>query len=141
MACLRFRRRMASLFWSLLITVSIQALVRAAPTDGASIFTRSDSTLSLAVSLTLPVVPSAASFYVNTLPDLHQDATHPLQMWAGHLSSDPNFASAGPTDVTPHLYFVLTKARRTADKERIIFWFNVRAALSRKPSAVLTLPL
>jgi carboxypeptidase D len=78
------------------------AVVRAAPTD----------------------VPSAASFYVPTLPDLHQDTEHPLRIWAGHLSSDPNETAAAATEVTAHLYFVLTKARRSADKERVIFWFN-----------------
>ncbi|EPQ59066.1 alpha/beta-hydrolase [Gloeophyllum trabeum ATCC 11539] len=69
-------------------------------------------------------VPSAASFYVHTLPGLRQDPTHPLHIYAGHLPSDPEAATAPPTAVTAHLYFVLTKARRTADKERVIFWFN-----------------
>lgn len=73
------------------------------------------------------VIPSAASFYVPTLPDLQQNMDHPLRIWAGHLSSDPNVTAAPSTEVTPHLYFVLTKARRTADKERVIFWFNVSA--------------
>lgn len=71
------------------------------------------------------VIPSAASFYVPTLPDLQQDQAHPLRIWAGHLSSDPNVTNVPATEVTPHLYFVLTKARRTSDKERVIFWFNV----------------
>ncbi|EIM85643.1 alpha/beta-hydrolase [Stereum hirsutum FP-91666 SS1] len=69
-------------------------------------------------------IPSAASFYVSNLPDLNQDNTHPLHIFAGHISADPNAASAPATAVTSHLYFVLTKARRTADKERILFWFN-----------------
>ncbi len=46
-------------------------------------------------------------------------------MYAGHLSSDPDAGVASPTDVTAHLYFFMVKARRTADKERIIFWLNV----------------
>lgn len=78
------------------------------------------------------VIPSAASFYVPTLPDLHQDTDHPLRIWAGHLSSDPNITAAAPTDVTPHLYFVLTKARRSADKERVVFWFNVSTRVGAK---------
>ncbi|KAI0375946.1 alpha/beta-hydrolase [Pilatotrama ljubarskyi] len=69
-------------------------------------------------------VPSAASFYVSRLPDLHQDETRPLRMYAGHLSSDPDAGTSEPTDVTAHLYFFMVKARRTADKERIIFWLN-----------------
>lgn len=50
-------------------------------------------------------------------------------MYAGHLSSDPDAGTAEPTDVTAHLYFFLVKARRTADKERIIFWLNVSALI------------
>ncbi|KAM5534812.1 hypothetical protein V8D89_011528 [Ganoderma adspersum] len=69
-------------------------------------------------------IPSAASFYIPTLPDLHQDAKRPLRMYGGHLSSDPSAATAAPTDVTAHLYFFMVKARRTADKERILFWLN-----------------
>ncbi|EIN10934.1 alpha/beta-hydrolase [Punctularia strigosozonata HHB-11173 SS5] len=103
MAGLRsYGRRPIAVLWSIVAFLSLRVLVRAAPTD----------------------VPSAASFYITNLPDLHQDEGHPLQMWSGHLSSDPSQASASPTDVTPHLFFVLTKARRSADKERVIFWFN-----------------
>jgi carboxypeptidase D len=69
-------------------------------------------------------VPPAASFYVSTLPDLHQDPLHPLHIYAGHLNADPDAARLPDTTVTPHIYFVLIKARRTADKERILFWFN-----------------
>lgn len=49
-------------------------------------------------------------------------------MYGGHLSSDPNAATASPTDVTAHLYFFMVKARRTADKERILFWLNVSSS-------------
>jgi len=69
-------------------------------------------------------LPSAASFYVQSLPDLHQNETRPLHIYAGHLPSDPNAANVPATEVTAHLYFVLVKARRTADKERILFWLN-----------------
>lgn len=72
------------------------------------------------------LVPSAASFYVPSLPDIHQDPAHPLKIFAGHISSDPFAKNAAETDVTAHLYFVLVKNRRTADKQRVVFWFNVR---------------
>ena len=74
------------------------------------------------------VAPSAASFYVKHMPDLNpQHATdHPLHVYAGHLPSDPKAPTAEHSkDITAHLYFVYTKARRTADRERVIFWFNV----------------
>ncbi|KAH9482330.1 Cell death protease [Psilocybe cubensis] len=45
-------------------------------------------------------------------------------MYGGHLSADPNLSLASSTDVTAHLYFFMVKNRRTADKERIVFWFN-----------------
>ncbi|KIK40071.1 hypothetical protein CY34DRAFT_88000 [Suillus luteus UH-Slu-Lm8-n1] len=69
-------------------------------------------------------VPSASSFYVPYLPGLHQDTTHPLHIYAGHILSDPDADSAASTDVLAHLFFVMVKARRSADKERLIFWFN-----------------
>jgi carboxypeptidase D len=46
-------------------------------------------------------------------------------MYGGHLSADPNITRAASTDITPHLYFFMVKNRRTADRERIVFWFNV----------------
>ncbi|KAI6040441.1 Alpha/Beta hydrolase protein [Pisolithus marmoratus] len=69
-------------------------------------------------------VPSAASFYVPQLPGLQQDPEHPLHIYAGHILSDPNAATADPNDVLAHLFFVMVKARRSADKERLMFWFN-----------------
>ncbi|VDB97159.1 unnamed protein product [Peniophora sp. CBMAI 1063] len=69
-------------------------------------------------------IPSAASFYVPTLPDLHQDPNRPLRIYAGHLPADPNAATTPATTLTAHLYFVLIKARKLADKERVLFWFN-----------------
>lgn len=83
-------------------------------------------------------VPSAASFYVYNLPDLHQDEQHPLHIFSGHLSADPEASKAPATDVISHLFFVLIKARRTADKERIVFWLNVRMrSLPRLSTRVL----
>ncbi|KAI5893580.1 alpha/beta-hydrolase [Schizophyllum commune H4-8] len=69
-------------------------------------------------------IPSAASFYVPSLPDLQPHPDRPLSIFAGHLSSDPDASKAAATDVTAHLYFVMIKNRRVADKERIMFWFN-----------------
>ncbi|KAJ7265474.1 alpha/beta-hydrolase [Mycena haematopus] len=69
-------------------------------------------------------IPSAASFYVPSLPDIHQDPQNPLTIFAGHLPSDPDASKYGPTTVIAHLYFVLVKNRRVADKKRIMFWFN-----------------
>lgn len=68
-------------------------------------------------------VPSAASFYIPSLPDLHQDPNNPLQIFAGYISVDPN-ASSETKKVTPHLYFFMVKNRRLADKRRLLFWFN-----------------
>ncbi|KAJ7696099.1 alpha/beta-hydrolase [Mycena rosella] len=69
-------------------------------------------------------IPSAASFYVPSLPDIHQDPEHPLTIFAGHLSSDPDASKVDAKTVTAHLYFVMIKNRRVADKKRIMFWFN-----------------
>lgn len=73
-----------------------------------------------------------------TLPDLHQDLEHPLHIYAGHLSSDPEASNLPATAVSAHIFFALIKNRRIADKERILFWFNVRSPL-RKPEYELTL--
>ncbi|KAG8900039.1 Cell death protease [Tulasnella sp. 403] len=72
-----------------------------------------------------PEQPSAASFYVPSLPGFVQDPNHPIRIYAGHLLADPSASVATPSkNVLAHLYFVLLKARRTADKERLIIWFN-----------------
>ncbi|KAF9450159.1 pheromone-processing carboxypeptidase KEX1 [Macrolepiota fuliginosa MF-IS2] len=69
--------------------------------------------------------PTAASFYVDSIPGIQQDPDHPLTIYAGHLSSEYNVTRVQQTDeVIPHLFFVLIKNRRTADRERIAFWFN-----------------
>ncbi|KAF8528838.1 KEX1 protein [Hysterangium stoloniferum] len=72
----------------------------------------------------LSLAPSAASFYVPRLPGLHEDPINPLHIYAGHIPSDPKARTAPATAVTAHLFFLLVKARRTTDRERIIFWFN-----------------
>ena len=76
-------------------------------------------------------VPSAASFYVPTLPGLVQDEENPLRMFSGHIPSDPDAAVLPPTTVYAHTFFFMIRARRRADKERILFWFNVRSLYSR----------
>ncbi|KAG1752379.1 alpha beta-hydrolase [Suillus paluster] len=98
---MRTRRSLRStLTWATLLSLVSQ--LRAAPTE----------------------VPSAASFYVPNVPGLHQDTTHPLHIYAGHILSDPDAASAASTDILAHLFFVMVKARKSADKERLMFWFN-----------------
>lgn len=87
------------------------------------------------------LVPSAASFYVPNLPDLHQDSEHPLHIYSGHISSDPEAANLPANTVTAHIFFVLVKARRTADKERVLFWFNVCLLLFRMFFLLLKLSL
>ncbi|KAI6152409.1 alpha beta-hydrolase [Pisolithus tinctorius] len=77
--------------WTCLHVLELVTPLRAAPTD----------------------IPPAASFYVPQLPGLQQDSEHPLHVYAGHIVSDPNVATASPND-----------ARRSADKERLMFWFN-----------------
>ena len=62
---------------------------------------------------------------MSSLPGLVQDPQRPLHIYAGHLSSDPEAAKLPANAVTAHLFFVLIKNRRVADKERILFWFNV----------------
>ena len=70
-------------------------------------------------------VPSAASFYVPTLPGLQRGPVHPLHMYAGHIVSDPNVTTADPLDVLSHLFFVPVKASWSVDKEGLMFWFTV----------------
>ena len=67
---------------------------------------------------------SAASFYVNNLPGLQSYPGRPMHMYAGHIPSDPSSKPQPDTHVGPHLFFFMIRARRLADKERIIFWFN-----------------
>ncbi|KAI0080868.1 alpha/beta-hydrolase [Panus rudis PR-1116 ss-1] len=89
--------------WALLPITFFLTCTDAAPTDG---------------------LPPASSFYVSRVPDLQQNDQRPLHVYAGHLPSDPDATSTNSKDVSAHLYFVLVKNRRIADKERILFWFN-----------------
>ncbi|KAI0337935.1 alpha/beta-hydrolase [Trametopsis cervina] len=92
--------------------------------------TRSLSVFATAVLLLLQThaaptdLPSAASLYVRSIPDLHGNDEHPLHIYAGYLPSDPAASTSPAAAVTAHLYFIMVKARRTADKERLMFWFN-----------------
>ena len=70
-------------------------------------------------------VPSAASFYIPSIPYIHQDEHHPLTMFGGHIHADPNITAVSSNAITANLYFFMVKNRKTADKDRIIFWFNV----------------
>ncbi|KAF8316977.1 alpha/beta-hydrolase [Cantharellus anzutake] len=67
---------------------------------------------------------SAASFYVPNIPNLSRDPNSSLHVWAGNLNSDPNAKPEPTNEVSAHIFFVLTKARRIADRERLIIWFN-----------------
>lgn len=70
---------------------------------------------------------------MRSVPGLHLEPHHPpLHIFSGHLPSDPNAADTPEDEVNPHLFFFMIKNRRMADKERIIFWFNVR--LPRLPA-------
>ncbi|KAF8076754.1 pheromone-processing carboxypeptidase KEX1 [Lyophyllum atratum] len=97
-----FRCGLGGVYGLVFVALSILLHVQAAPQD----------------------IPSAASFYVPSIPDIHQDPHNPLDIFAGHLSADPNITRAQSTDVTSHLYFVMVKNRRIADKRRLMFWFN-----------------
>ncbi|TFK22357.1 pheromone-processing carboxypeptidase KEX1 [Coprinopsis marcescibilis] len=69
-------------------------------------------------------IPSAASFYVQSIPGIVQNPDIPLQIYSGHLAAEPNMTRVASNDVTAHLFFVLVKNRRVADKQRVVFWFN-----------------
>ena len=97
----------------------------ASPTDGAYFF-RQNISCSFTDSFPPNIVPSAASFYVPSIPNIHQDPERPLRIFAGNILSDPRATShSSSTEIFAHLYFVLVENRRSADKERIMFWFNV----------------
>ncbi|CDZ97043.1 kex1 protein [Phaffia rhodozyma] len=85
---------------------------------------------SLPSSKKAPLLP-ASSFYVPSLPTishrLNQHPTHPLNVWAGALPSDPGELAGGGEDDTgrdAQIYFMMVGPRRRAGKDRLIFWFN-----------------
>ncbi|KAJ2915055.1 hypothetical protein MD484_g5370, partial [Candolleomyces efflorescens] len=69
-------------------------------------------------------LPPAASFYVHSIPGINQHPDHPLQIYSGHLPAEPNVTRTASNDVTAHIFFMMVKNRRAADKNRIVFWFN-----------------
>jgi hypothetical protein len=73
-------------------------------------------------------VPTAAELFVPSIPDIHQDPDRPLTIHAGNLPSDPAKRDAAKGKGA-HLYFVKVNNRRVADRERIMFWFNVSLVL------------
>ena len=46
-------------------------------------------------------------------------------MYGGHLPAEPNATALSSNAVTAHLYFFMVKNRKTADIDRVVFWFNV----------------
>ncbi|KAF6762072.1 pheromone-processing carboxypeptidase KEX1 [Ephemerocybe angulata] len=69
-------------------------------------------------------LPPASSFFVHSVPGIQQDPQHPLRIYAGHLPAESNATRLATNDVTAHIYFMMVKNRRAADRERVIFWFN-----------------
>ncbi|KAG2013266.1 KEX1 protein [Coprinopsis cinerea AmutBmut pab1-1] len=95
---------MLSAIWTGFVTLFLCSFVQGAPADN--------------------VLPSAASFYVPSIPGIIPNPDYRLQIYAGHLPAESNKTLLASNDVTAHLYFVMVKNRRVADKERVVFWFN-----------------
>lgn len=89
--------------------------------------------------------PTAASFYIPTLPGLPSDST--LTLYGGHLPStitassssslsniklgDPSSSTASSSSYTAdgsssdaHLFFFLAKAKHIAQKQKLVIWLN-----------------
>jgi carboxypeptidase D len=72
-------------------------------------------------------LPSAASFYVSSIPSLQNSSS--LLLYAGNLPARPpaNLHSKEPEN-DAHLYFLLEKARHLGGgpggKRRLLLWFN-----------------
>ncbi|CAK9785817.1 putative KEX1 protein precursor [Cutaneotrichosporon oleaginosum] len=75
-------------------------------------------------------LPTAAELFVPSLPgvpDLADHPTHPLNLYAGEIPSYPGpnaGGGEGPTGKDARIFFMMAKARRSAGKQRVIFWFN-----------------
>lgn len=82
------------------------------------------SALFALVARALPPELASSAYYVPHLPGLPEDPIKRLHVYSGHIASDPKAASEPATTVSPHIFYVLVRARKSADKERIIFWFN-----------------
>jgi carboxypeptidase D len=64
-------------------------------------------------------IPSAASFYVSSVPTL-SDAAEKFEIYAGYL---PARSPAHAQD-NAYIYFQLHKAKHKAEKRRLLSWFN-----------------
>ncbi|WVQ96226.1 hypothetical protein IAU59_003330 [Kwoniella sp. CBS 9459] len=75
-------------------------------------------------------LPTAADLFVPSLPgipNLASHPTHPLNLYAGMLPSYPgegNGGGDGDTGKDAKLFFMMAKARRSAGRQRVLFWFN-----------------
>ncbi|WRT69408.1 uncharacterized protein IL334_006393 [Kwoniella shivajii] len=75
-------------------------------------------------------LPTAADLFVPSLPgipNLASHPTHPLNLYAGEIPSYPGEGKGGgdgDTGKDAKLFFMMAKARRSAGKERVLFWFN-----------------
>ncbi|WVQ79509.1 pheromone-processing carboxypeptidase KEX1 [Cryptococcus sp. DSM 104549] len=75
-------------------------------------------------------LPTAAELFVPSLPGLPNMAshpTHPLNLYAGMIPSYPGEGKGGGEGATgkdAKLFFMMAKARRSAGKGRVLFWFN-----------------
>ncbi|WWC73439.1 uncharacterized protein I206_107408 [Kwoniella pini CBS 10737] len=75
-------------------------------------------------------LPTAADLFVPSLPgipNLASHPTHPLNLYAGEIPSYPGEGKGGgdgDTGKDAKLFFMMAKARRSAGKQRVLFWFN-----------------
>ncbi|RXK38002.1 carboxypeptidase D [Tremella mesenterica] len=75
-------------------------------------------------------LPTAADLFVPSLPgipDLASHPTHPLNVYAGELPSYPGEGKGGgegDTGKEAQIFFMMIRARRSAGRQRVIFWFN-----------------
>lgn len=87
-----------------------------------------------AVTTTSWTPPSAASYYIPTLPGL--DSASTLTLFGGHIPStitasgpvdtdvDASTPSSGVDNGNAHLFFFLAKAKHIAEKEKLVIWLN-----------------
>lgn len=65
--------------------------------------------------------PTAASFYIPSLPGLSPDST--LTLYGGHLpSTDLDSDPEGLNDA--HLFFFLAKAKHVDSRQKLVLWLN-----------------
>lgn len=75
--------------------------------------------------------PSAASFYIPSLPGLSAEST--LTLYGGHIPSTVTAAGTGSAssatdsvvvESDAHLFFFLARAKHIAEKQKLILWLN-----------------